>query len=219
MYTSDKNEIIHYADSMLHDAFIFLAAGILSAVFGLIYEIFSHEVYSFYMIYAFLILLVPGALLNLLIVWMLTALWHGITPNYLIWGGVLAVLIIWEKFVVDGLISSFPIIGHLHVWLFIPLTWVIFAITDLKELRIYFERLFPFFGSGVNVNTGDFMKQILIYWPFLLVSLLLCTPHWYRLIVRNRRRLPVILILAAVFWFSVYRIVLAASNPFMYFSF
>ena len=127
--------------------------------------------------------------LNLLIVWMLTALWHGITPNYLIWGGVLAVLIIWEK------------------------------ITDLKELRIYFERLFPFFGSGVNVNTGDFMKQILIYWPFLLVSLLLCTPHWYRLIVRNRRRLPVILILAAVFWFSVYRIVLAASNPFMYFSF
>ncbi len=31
MYTSDKNEIIHYADSMLHDAFIFLAAGILSA--------------------------------------------------------------------------------------------------------------------------------------------------------------------------------------------
>ena len=44
MYTSDKNEIIHYADSMLHDAFIFLAAGILSAVFGLIYEIFSHEV-------------------------------------------------------------------------------------------------------------------------------------------------------------------------------
>ena len=70
MYTSDKNEIIHYADSMLHDAFIFLAAGILSAVFGLIYEIFSHEVYSFYMIYAFLILLVPGALLNLLIVWL-----------------------------------------------------------------------------------------------------------------------------------------------------
>jgi uncharacterized membrane protein YraQ (UPF0718 family) len=54
---------------MLHDAFLFLAAGIACAVFGLIYEIFSHEVYSFYMIYAFLILLVPGTLLNLVIVW------------------------------------------------------------------------------------------------------------------------------------------------------
>ena len=41
---------------MLHDAFLFLAAGIACAAFGLIYEIFSHEVYSFYMIYAFLIL-------------------------------------------------------------------------------------------------------------------------------------------------------------------
>lgn len=158
-------------------------------------------------------------ILNLLVVWMLTALWHGITPNFLIWGGVLAILIIWEKFVVDGIISSFPIIGHLHVWLFIPLTWVIFAIPDLKELRIYFERLFPFFGNGVNVNTGDFMKQVLVYWPFLLVSLLLCTPHWYRLIVRNRKKLPVILILAAVFWICVYRITISESNPFMYFSF
>ncbi len=70
MYTSDKKEIIHYADGVLHDAFLFLAAGIACAAFGLIYEIFSHEVYSFYMIYAFLIPLVPGALLNLVIAWL-----------------------------------------------------------------------------------------------------------------------------------------------------
>ena len=96
---------------------------------------------------------------------------------------------------------------------------MIFAIPDLKDLRIYFERLFPFFGSGVNVNTGDFMKQAVIYWPLLLVSLLLCTPHWYRLIVKNRTKPPVIIILTAVFWICVYRIVISASNPFMYFSF
>lgn len=70
MYTSDKNEIIHYADNMLHDAFLYLIAGIACAAFGLIYELFSHEVYSFYMIYAFLIPLLPGALLNLVIVWL-----------------------------------------------------------------------------------------------------------------------------------------------------
>ena len=55
---------------MLHDAFLYLIAGIACAAFGLIYELFSHEVYSFYMIYAFLILLVPGTFLNLLIVWL-----------------------------------------------------------------------------------------------------------------------------------------------------
>lgn len=68
-------------------------------------------------------------------------------------------------------------------------------------------------------NSGDFMKQLTTYWPLLLISLLLCTPHWYRAIVKNRRRLPVLLALVLVFWICVYRIVISASNPFMYFSF
>ena len=59
----------------------------------------------------------------------------------------------------------------------------------------------------------------MIYWPYLLFGLLLCTPHWYRLIVKNRNRMAVIVFMTAVFWLSVYRIVIAESNPFMYFSF
>ena len=154
-----------------------------------------------------------------MIVWLLTGLWHGITPNFLLWAGILVLLIIWEKYVVAGIIDAVPLIGHLHVWLLVPLTWVVFAIPDLTGLKYYFMRLFPFFGSGINVNTGDFMKQLMIYWPYLLFGILLCTPHWYRLIVRNRNRIGVILLMAAVFWLSVYRIVIAESNPFMYFSF
>ena len=37
-------------------------------------------------------------------------------------------------------------------------------------------RLFPFFGSGINVNTGDFMKQLMIYWPYF-VSVSFCAPR------------------------------------------
>ena len=157
--------------------------------------------------------------LNLIAVWLLTGLWHGITPNYLIWAGVLVLLILWEKFVAARLMDALPILGHLHVWFFIPLTWVIFAIPDVNGILSYFQRLFPFFGSGINVNRGDYIKQMINYWPYLGAGLMLCTPHWYRLIVKNRRRMPVMIIMAAVFWISVYRIVIAASNPFMYFSF
>ena len=156
---------------------------------------------------------------NLIIVWLLTGLWHGITPNYLLWGGILVALIIWEKYIAGGLIDAIPLIGHLHVWFFVPLTWVVFAIPDLTGLKNYFMRLFPFFGSGINVNNSDFIKQLMIYWPYLLSGLLLCTPHWYRLIVKNRNRMAVIVFMTAVFWLSVYRIVIAESNPFMYFSF
>ena len=156
---------------------------------------------------------------NLLIVWALTGLWHGGTVNFLIWGFVLALLIIWEKFVAARLIEIIPLIGHLHVWILIPLTWVIFAIPGLHDLMNYYMRLFPFFREGVNVNPGDFMKYLQIYAPFLAASLILCTPHAYRALVKNRRSVPVIALMVVIFWLSVYRIVISASNPFMYFNF
>ena len=64
---------------------------------------------------------------NLMIVWLLTGFWHGGTLNFVIWGLVLGLLIVWEKFVVKGLIRRVPLIGHLHVIVLIPLTWVICA--------------------------------------------------------------------------------------------
>ena len=156
---------------------------------------------------------------NLMIVWLLTGFWHGGTLNFVIWGLVLGLLIVWEKFVVKGLIRRVPLIGHLHVIVLIPLTWVIFAISDLKELGIYFTRLFPFFGTGTAVNPGDFVKYMGIYWPFLTAGILLCVPVFYNLVIWKRRNPIVIALLAVVFWCSVYFSSISAGNPFMYFSF
>lgn len=156
---------------------------------------------------------------NLMLVWLLTGFWHGGTFNFIIWGVVLGLLIVWEKFVVRGLLERAPVIGHLHVIILIPLTWVIFAITDLKELGIYFTRLFPFFGKGVAVNPGDFAKYIGIYWPFFAAGILLCIPVFYNLLIWKRRNPVVIALLLLVFWVSVYFASISAGNPFMYFSF
>ena len=156
---------------------------------------------------------------NLMLVWLLTGFWHGGTFNFIIWGVVLGLLIVWEKFVVRGLLETAPVIGHLHVIILIPLTWVIFAITDLKELGIYFTRLFPFFGTGVAVNPGDFAKYMGIYWPFLTAGILLCVPIFYNLLIWKRRNPVVIAFLLLVFWVSVYFASISAGNPFMYFSF
>ena len=156
---------------------------------------------------------------NLMVVWLLTGFWHGGTLNFVIWGVVLGLIIIWEKFAVRGLLERFPLIGHLHVIILIPLTWVIFAVTSLKDLGMYFSRLFPFFGTGVAVNRGDFLKYLGIYWPFLLFSFVLCLPIPYNMLVWKRNKSPVILFLFAVFWLSVYFSSISEGNPFMYFSF
>ena len=51
----------------LKSALIYLAAVLFCALFGAVYELFSHEVYSYYMIYAFAIPLALGVLPNLVI--------------------------------------------------------------------------------------------------------------------------------------------------------
>lgn len=43
-------------------AFVYLIVSILCGLFGAIYEVYSHEVYSFYMIYAFAFPLIGGTL-------------------------------------------------------------------------------------------------------------------------------------------------------------
>ncbi len=59
MYTSDTDKAVKSASKTL---FVYILFTILTAIFGAIYEIFSHEVYSFYMIYAFAFPLVGGVL-------------------------------------------------------------------------------------------------------------------------------------------------------------
>ena len=58
MYTSDIN-ISRRAAKI---AFVYLLCSLFCVLFGAIYEMFSHEVYSFYMIYAFAFPLAGGVL-------------------------------------------------------------------------------------------------------------------------------------------------------------
>lgn len=59
LYTSDINT---NQRKTAKTAFIYLLISLLLALFGAVYELFSHEVYSFYMIYAFSFPLAGGTL-------------------------------------------------------------------------------------------------------------------------------------------------------------
>ncbi len=59
MYTSDINA---GRNSAARTAFIYLLISVFCILFGAVYEFFSHEVYSFFMIYAFVFPLVGGTL-------------------------------------------------------------------------------------------------------------------------------------------------------------
>lgn len=59
MYTSD---IEVNSKKALKTAFLYLFIALFCVLFGAVYELYSHEVYSFYMIYAFVFPLIGGTL-------------------------------------------------------------------------------------------------------------------------------------------------------------
>ncbi len=156
---------------------------------------------------------------NLLIVWLATGIWHGVTLNFLIWGLALGFFIVMEKLWLGKLLNGHPVVGHLYVWFLIPLTWVVFAVTDLGSLGIYFTRLFPFRGGGIAVNPRDWIIHGKNYLGFFLAALAVSCPLADSVWKRFWNTLGAKVLLFALFWVCVYRIVTGLHNPFLYLGF
>lgn len=163
--------------------------------------------------------------LNLLLVWLLTAFWHGWSVNFLIWGLLLWILIVLERqgarltrrYTIkrEGLRRLLCLPRHLYLWAVIPVTWMCFAITDLGQLQIYLGRMFNLVPQAA-VSRGDWLQALENYGPVLLAGGTACLPFlkkWFR---RWKDRLVVKVLLAALFWLCVWRITVEGDNPFMY---
>ncbi len=157
---------------------------------------------------------------NMLVVWLFTGLWHGASWNFVLWGAVLFALLMLEKFLIKPILDKYPVIGHSYMILVIPLTWLLFAVTDFSEMGIYFERLFPFLpGEPINVFEGDWLKYGKMYGVLLLIGLLFSTEWPEKLYHRFKDTIWGTLVLLAVFWGSVYCLYIGLNDPFLYFRF
>ncbi|MGM9662492.1 MAG: MBOAT family O-acyltransferase [Oscillospiraceae bacterium] len=157
---------------------------------------------------------------NLLVVWLLTGIWHGAGYHFVLWGAVLFLLIVTEKFLTGRFLARAPAVGRVYMLLLIPLTWAVFAIEDVGQLGVFFTRLFPFFGQGPwSVFRCDYVKYLRLYGPFLLFGLLFSTKLPYRLLGRLKNRFAVGALLAVIFLASVYCMYRGLDDPFLYFRF
>lgn len=96
---------------------------------------------------------------------------------------------------------------------------MIFAVTSLKDLGIYFGRLFPFFGVGETLNPGDVFKYLSMYWWLLLGGIFFCIPAVSVWFSKHKRKWYGYALVLVIFWAAVYQLSNAANNPFMYFRF
>ena len=158
---------------------------------------------------------------NLLVVWLLTGLWHGAGWNFLLWGFLLFVLVAVEKLCLLKVFRRVSILGHVYMILAIPLSWLIFAISDPGQIWIYVQRLFPFLAAAGRFSwfAGDYLKYGKMYLITLLAGMILITPLPRKLYERYKGSMWSALVLILIFWFSVYCIWIGQDDPFMYFAF
>lgn len=163
---------------------------------------------------------VPRVILNLLIVWLLTGIWHGAGYNFMLWGFMLFCILVIEKFFIGKYLNAHPVIGHIYMILLIPLSWAVFAVTDFSQLGVLFTRLFPFFGQGVwSVFRYDYLKYLGQYYPFLIIAVLFSTKLPYKLLKKVKSKVIIGIFLLAILLGSIYCMYRGLDDPFLYFRF
>ncbi len=151
---------------------------------------------------------------NLFIVWFVTGFWHGADWNFILWGLYFFVLLMIERAGFKDYLDRHPFVSHVYALLAIGLGWMLFAITDLKELMIYISRLFV---GGVS---NEILYYIRNYGFFLILGCVLSSGVVNRLYERIKNRDAVVLpVLTVIFLLCIAFLADAGYNPFLYFRF
>lgn len=158
---------------------------------------------------------------NLIVVWMLTGLWHGADWNYLLWGICTVVILIFEKYVLHKVLDKSRILGHCYMFILIPVLWTIFNINDLNFLGLYLKKMFfiPLGGYTAGNTMTTFIYMVKKYWWMFLACVIFATPYPMRVYVKCRKKIVCNVFLFALFWLCVYELVFGTNNPFLYFRF
>ena len=162
-------------------------------------------------------------LLNIVIVWSLTGLWHGAAWNFVLWGVYFAVLLIAEKLFLNRVLDRLPnIVGHIYALFFIVIGWVIFNGGSLSSIISYLGAMFRV-APLLPAQQDQMMIIFRQYGVELLAGMIFSTPVCKLLEKRfgdNGVFAAVkFAITAAVFVLSVLLVEGTRFNPFIYFRF
>lgn len=147
-------------------------------------------------------------LLNLLIVWCLTGLWHGASWNFLVWGLYFGVFLTAEKLFLLRRLEALPgWVSHAYCLIFVAVSWVIFAFDSMADVCTYVKSMF-------GLGSGGWIGEAALYygetWGVFFVVCALCSLGIFKM---KRAFLPVL------FAASICFLAGGTYNPFLYFRF
>lgn len=80
---------------------------------------------------------------NLLVVWLLTGLWHGAGLNFILWGVFYGVILLIEKTMFGGILRKIPSpLCYIYTMFIVIIGWAIFYFTDISALWSFITAAF-----------------------------------------------------------------------------
>ncbi len=164
--------------------------------------------------------------LNLVIVFLLSGLWHGAAWTFVIWGAWHGIFLMLERAFLGKLLKKIPLLFRIVYQYFIVLIgWVFFRADDFSVATSYLEKMFVSQSEAVAVFDfdGSFYTYLILG---LLFSFIVLLPFGRKLEnfffyanYSNRQHLILFFSFLLLFTLSTSYIVTSDFNPFIYFRF
>ncbi len=158
--------------------------------------------------------------LNLLIVWLLTGLWHGASINFVLWGLYYAVILIIEKTFLRKILSKTGIFANIYTLILVMIGWVLFSVEDLSAILSYIKAMFNF--SYMGFGEQDFLYNLTSYARILIIAVFVASgvpkKLYNRILPQKYRHITYIFAVIGLIICTAY-ITNDSFNPFLYFRF
>ena len=154
---------------------------------------------------------------NILVVWMLTGLWHGASWNFVLWGLLFALMLLLEKWI-PALQQLPELLRRGYVLLIVMLSFVLFNAADLHQAAGDVAGLF----GGYPLLNRESVYYLRSYAVVFIVSIVGATPLVKTVASRIPKKAAAVLepmVLLALLLTCTAYLVDGSFNPFLYFRF
>ena len=159
---------------------------------------------------------------NILIVWILTGLWHGAEWNFIIWGVYFGILLIIEKKFLFKYIEKFPkVLRIIYTDFIVMMSFIIFSGTDVNQIL---ENIKGLFGIGnISFKSNESIYYLKSYFVIIVIGIIASTTILKKVINKLKFKKfinllePIVLMI--LFIVSTSYIIDGSFNPFLYFRF
>ena len=160
-------------------------------------------------------------IINILIVWSLTGMWHGAAWNFIAWGMFYGVLLILEKYVLKDILEKIPMpLRHIGTLIVVMIGWVFFSSENITQAG-------EFIGSMIGFGNSSFIDSQAMYLlsenTFAIFAMSLSAAGVFDMIsTREETRTYKIfkcILYVVIFLLSIAYLVSETYNPFLYFRF